>query len=336
MKLGIVGSGKIVQEFLPWLASSPVFEVAALCSTQRSAGKAAALCAQYGVPLHVTDYNQLLAAVDVVYIALPNLLHTAYAKAALEAGRHVIVEKPLAPCASEAAALSALAHRKGCFLFEAVTTQYLENYRKLRQLLPRVGQVKLVQCNFSQYSSRYDAFCAGQTAPDAFCAGQTAPVFDPQQAGGALMDLAVYNVSYIVGLFGEPQQVHYAANVEKGIDTSGILTMDYRSFKAVSIAAKDCAAPPRYVIQGTRGYLLQKSTANFCGPVTLHLNDGREEHFSLNGKRPRCAAEFEIIAHAIAAGDQELCSGMLETSLAVSRVLTAARQSAGIKFPCDK
>ena len=326
MKLGIVGSGKIVQEFLPWLASSPAFEVAALCSTQRSADKAAALCAQYGVPLHVTDYSQLLAAVDVVYIALPNLLHTAYAKAALEAGRHVIVEKPLAPCASEAAALSALAHRKGCFLFEAVTTQYLENYRKLRQLVPRVGQVKLVQCNFSQYSSRYDAFCAGQTAP----------VFDPQQAGGALMDLAVYNVSYIVGLFGEPQQVHYAANVEKGTDTSGILTMDYRSFKAVSIAAKDCAAPPRYVIQGTRGYLLQKSTTNFCGPVTLHLNDGREEHFSLNGKRPRCAAEFEIIAHAIAAGDQELCSGMLETSLAVSRVLTAARQSAGIKFPCDK
>ena len=326
MKLGIVGSGKIVQEFLPWLASSPAFEVAALCSTQRSADKAAALCAQYGVPFHVTDYSQLLAAVDVVYIALPNLLHTAYAKAALEAGRHVIVEKPLAPCASEAAALSALAHRKGCFLFEAVTTQYLENYRKLRQLLPRVGQVKLVQCNFSQYSSRYDGFCAGQTAP----------VFDPQQAGGALMDLGVYNVSYIVGLFGEPQQVHYAANLERGIDTSGILTMDYRSFKAVSIAAKDCAAPPRYVIQGTRGYLLQKSTANFCGPVTLHLNDGREEHFSLNGKRPRCAAEFEVIAHAIATGDQELCSGMLETSLAVSRVLTAARQTAGIKFPCDK
>ena len=314
MKLGIVGSGKIVQEFLPWLASCRAFEVAALCSTQRSADKAAALCAQYGVPLHVTDYGQLLAAVDVVYIALPNLLHTSYAKAALEAGRHVIVEKPLAPCSSEAAALAGLAHRKGCFLFEAVTTQYLENYRKLRQLLPRVGQVKLVQCNFSQYSSRYDGFCAGQTAP----------VFDPQQAGGALMDLGVYNVSYIVGL------------LERGIDTSGILTMDYRSFKAVSIAAKDCAAPPRYVIQGTRGYLLQKSTANFCGPVTLHLNDGREEHFSLNGKRPRCAAEFEVIAHAIATGDQELCSGMLETSLAVSRVLTAARQTAGIKFPCDK
>ena len=326
MKLGIVGSGRIVQEFLPWLAASRAFEVAALCSTPRSADKAAALCAQYGVPLHTTEYEQLLAAVDTVYIALPNLLHTAYAKAALEAGRNVIVEKPLAPCASEAAALSALAHRKGCFLFEAMTTQYLENYRKLRQLLPRVGQVKLVQCNFSQYSSRYDAFCAGQTAP----------VFDPKQAGGALMDLGVYNVSYIVGLFGEPQQVHYAANIERGIDTSGILTMEYSSFKAVSIAAKDCAAPARYVIQGTKGYLLQKSTANICGAVTFHANDGREEHFSLNGRRPRCAAEFEAFAHAIDTGDQELCSGMLDTSLAVSRVLTAARRDAQIRFPCDK
>ena len=57
------------------------------------------------------------------------------------------------------------------------------------------------------------------------------------------MDLGVYNVSYIVGLFGEPNQVHYTANVERGIDTSGILTMDYTGFKAVSMAAKDCAAP---------------------------------------------------------------------------------------------
>ena len=326
MKLGIVGSGKIVQEFLPWLASSGAAELAALCSTPRSAEAAAALCAQYGVPLHTTDYGQLLAACDTVYIALPNLLHTPYAKAALEAGRNVIVEKPLAPTAAEAAALARLAHQKGVFLFEAMTTQYLENYRKLRALLPRVGQVRLVQCNFSQYSSRYDAFCAGQVAP----------VFDPQQAGGALMDLGVYNVSYIVGLFGEPQQVHYAANIERGIDTSGILTMEYSSFKAVSIAAKDCAAPARYVIQGTKGYLLQKSTANICGAVTFHANDGREEHFSLNGRRPRCAAEFEAFAHAIDTGDQELCSGMLDTSLAVSRVLTAARRDAQIRFPCDK
>ena len=198
--------------------------------------------------------------------------------------------------------------------------------RHKKELLPRIGRVKLVQCNFSQYSGRYDAFCAGETPP----------VFDPACAGGALMDLGVYNVSYIVGLFGEPNQVHYTANVERGIDTSGILTMDYSGFKAVSIAAKDCAAPARYIIQGTKGYILQKSTANCCGGVTFHPNEGKEEHYNLNGGRPREAAEFETFARAMESGDQELCTRMQDTSIAVSRVLTVARRSAGIRFPGER
>ena len=324
MKLGILGAGMIVREFLPWLAGpeSP-FKVEALCSTERSAE---ALCGQYGVARHTTRYDELLSWVDVVYIAVPNVLHVKYTRAALEAGRHVIVEKPMAPTAAQAEELAELARSKKLFLFEAVTTQYQDNYAKLREMLPKVGAVTMVQCNFSQYSSRYDAFCAGET-----------PVsFDPECAGGALMDLNVYNISYIVGLFGEPNQVHYLANMERGIDTSGILTMEYNSFKAVSMAAKDCGAPARYVIQGTKGYILQKSTANWCGGVTFHPNQGKEEHFNLNGGRPRQAAEFHAFARAIEGGDQELCSRMLDTSVAVSRVLTVARRSADIKFPCDK
>ena len=324
MKLGILGTGMIVREFLPWLAGPDCpFTVQALCSTQRSAPVADE---QYGIPQRTTNYFELLQWVDVIYLAVPNLQHYRYAKVALEAGKHVIVEKPMACTAAQTEELAALARRKKVFLFEAMTTQYLENYNKIRELLPRIGRVKLVQCNFSQYSSRYDAFCAGET-----------PVsFDPECAGGALMDLNVYNISYIVGLFGEPNQVHYLANMERGIDTSGILTMEYNSFKVVSMAAKDCGAPARYVIQGTKGYILQKSTANWCGGVTFHPNQGKEEHFNLNGGRPRQAAEFHAFARAIEGGDQELCSRMLDTSVAVSRVLTVARRSADIKFPCDK
>ena len=302
MKVGILGTGKIVQEFLPWLVEHAPFTVQALCSTPRSAEKAQELCRQYGVPQHTTNYLELLQWVDVVYIAVPNLQHVRFARVALEAGKHVIVEKPLAPSAAQTEELVALARHKKVFLFEAVTTQYLENYAKIRELLPRVGTVRLVQCNFSQYSSRYDAFCAGETPP----------VFDPACAGGALMDLGVYNVSYIVGLFGEPNQVHYTANVERGIDTSGILTMDYTGFKAVSMAAKD------------------------CGGITFHPNEGKEEHYNLNGGRPREAAEFETFARAMESGDQELCTRMQDTSIAVSRVLTVARRSAGIRFPGER
>ena len=326
MKLGILGTGKIVQEFLPWLTENQPFTVQALCSTERSAPLAQELCEKYGIPQHTTNYLELLQWVDVVYIAVPNLQHARYARVALEAGKHVICEKPLAPTATLTEELVALAQHKKVFLFEAMTTQYLANYKKIRELLPRIGTVKLVQCNFSQYSSRYDAFCAGETPP----------VFDPACAGGALMDLNVYNVSYVVGLFGEPNLVKYTANIERGIDTSGILTMDYSSFRAVCIAAKDCAAPARCIIQGTRGYIMQKSTPNFCGGVTFHPNEGKEEHFNLNGERPRQAAEFETFARAIAGGDQDLCARMQDTTVAVSRVLTVARRDAGIRFPGDR
>ena len=303
MKLGILGTGKIVQEFLPWLVEHTPFTVQAVCSTPRSAAKAAELCAQYQIPQHTTNYFELLQWVDVVYIAVPNLQHARYARVALEAGKHVIVEKPMAVTAAETEELAALAQRKRLFLFEAMTTQYQPNYAKLRELLPRVGTVRMVQCSFSQYSSRYDAFCAGQTPP----------VFDPLCAGGALMDLGVYN-----------------------IDTSGVLMMDYSGFKAVSLAAKDCAAPARCIIQGTKGYILQKSTPNYCGGVTFHPNEGKEEHYNLNGDRPRQAAEFETFYRAMTAGDQELCARMLDTSIAVSRVLTVARRSAGVRFPGDR
>ena len=107
MKLGILGAGMIVREFLPWLTGpeSP-FKVEALCSTERSAGAAQALCDQYGVPRHTTSYDELLSWVDVVYIAVPNILHVKYTRAALEAGCHVIVEKPMAPTAALAEELA--------------------------------------------------------------------------------------------------------------------------------------------------------------------------------------------------------------------------------------
>ena len=113
MKLGILGTGAIVKEFLPWLAQSPAVELAALCSTPRSAQLATQLCIDYHIPRQFTDYAAMLEAVDTVYIALPNHLHAPYAKKALEAGRNVIVEKPMAATDAEAEQLAALARKIG-------------------------------------------------------------------------------------------------------------------------------------------------------------------------------------------------------------------------------
>lgn len=325
MKLAIVGRGKIVQEVLPHL-SGWGWDAAAICATPRSEEKGRALAAQCGGARVYTDCAAMLAdgGADAVYIASPNALHYDMALRALRAGWNVVVEKPMTGNFRQAEELAALARKEGRFLYEAISTIYQPDYAALRANLPRVGDVKLVSCNFSQYSSRYDAFRRGEVLP----------AFDPAMAGGALMDLNLYNLHWLVGLFGPPEELAYHANVERGIDTSGAVVLRYPGFRAVSIAAKDCSAPCRYIIQGTAGYLTQCTPANQCGEVTLHLNDGGEERFHTPVEH-RMEMEFRAFARQMAAGDLESCYGALEQSLRVSRMLTQARQSAGIRFPED-
>lgn len=325
MRLGIVGTGTIVDEVLPILGGCGWTPVA-VCATQRSRQKAEQLCEEYHMEAAFCDFGSMLAEVsmDAVYIAVPNHLHHSFALQALQTGQHVIVEKPITSNDREAEELAALAREKNRYLFEAVTTLYQPNFLTIQKILPRIGKVKVVSCNYSQYSRRYDAFQRGEILP----------AFDPEKSGGALMDLNLYNLHYLLGLFGSPREISYHANVERGIDTSGILTLDYGDFQAVSIGAKDCAAPQNYVIQGTRGYISQNIAANTCGPVTLHLNDGTEEYFDGNPSG-RLEAEFRRFAAQIASGELTECYKMLEHTLEVSRCLTRARLGAGIHFAAD-
>lgn len=326
MKLGIVGTGTITREVLPLLRSCG-WEPAAICGTLRSMEETKALQIEHTIAAAHNDYDQMLkeAEIDAVYIAVPNHLHFCFAEQALMAGKHVIVEKPMASNYREASALETIAKEKKLYLFEAITTIYLPNYLKTREWLARIGEIKLVSCNFSQYSRRYDAFRAGEILP----------AFDPAKSGGALMDLNHYNLHWLLGLFGVPEAVRYAANLERGIDTSGILTLDYGSFQAVSVAAKDCAAPWCYTIQGTKGYLEMHSPANFCLDIKLHLNNGTEETFAENPVS-RLLPEFRIFAEQIASGEHSLCYKHLAHSVLVSKVQTEARLGAGIRFPADE
>ncbi|MDE7245959.1 MAG: Gfo/Idh/MocA family oxidoreductase [Oscillospiraceae bacterium] len=325
MKLAIAGTGLIVNEVLPFLEGWD-WEVAAICSTPRSAGKAETLAAMCKNAAVFTDFSRMLAetSAEAVYIGTPNSTHRSMAEAALLAGKHVIVEKPLAVNLEEAERIADLAMKNELFLYEAITTLYQPDYEALRAQLHRIGKIKLVNCNFSQFSSRYEAFERGETAP----------VFDPKQAGGALMDLNLYNIHWVLGLFGAPEDVVYHANMDRGIDTSGVLWMQYPDFQVISAAAKDSGSPSRCIVQGTKGYLLQNTTANICGEVTLHLNDGTEETYHTETQH-RMEMEFRAFRQQMQERDYEACYRALARSLEVSSVLTAARRPAGIRFPSD-
>lgn len=326
MKLGIIGSGLIVQEFLPDLIALSGMEILAIQGTAASRDMVNDLCARYQIPHAVCSFEELCTTgIDTVYVAVPNFLHFEYCRRALESGYNVIVEKPMTSNLEEARVLQQLAEKKERFLFEAITTAYLGNYKKIREWLPRIGDVKIAQSQYSQYSSRYDAFQEGKTLP----------AFDPAKSGGALMDLNLYNLHYIMGLFGKPEDAKYTANIERGIDTSGVVVLKYPKFTAICMAAKDCKGLTGGFIQGTKGCIRSMSSPNFVGEVRLELNDGTVEIYDDHGSDKRLMPEFHAFIKSATENDFDFCRKMLDESAAVSELQTKLRLDAGIRFPAD-
>ena len=324
MKLGIVGAGSIVAEFLPKLREVPGLDVVGIMARRPEAARK--LCEENEVSLVTASFDELCeAGVDTIYVAVPNLLHYSYCKAALERGLHVIVEKPVTGHSREAVALRDMAKAKNLFLFEAITTLYLGTYRKIQEWLPRIGEVKNVESIYTQRSRRYDAFRQGDILP----------AFDPRQAGGALMDLNLYNVHFVMGLFGVPEEAKYYPTLERGIDTNGRLILRYPSFTANCFAAKDCGGVFGSTIQGTKGVIRTAYPPNLVGPVTIRLDDGTEETFDDQSAYERMLPEFNAFAKAIDGQDYDFCHKMLDQSVAVSEIMTRARIESGIVFPCD-
>ena len=103
--------------------------------------------------------------VDTVYVAVPNSLHFSISKEALEAGKNVICEKPFVATVDEARELKAIADQKKLIIIEAITNIYLENFKFIEENLDKIAPIHVVNLNHTQYSSRYDAFLAGDIQP---------------------------------------------------------------------------------------------------------------------------------------------------------------------------
>ena len=316
MKLALLGTGMIVSEVLPVLRDIDGIELVAILSTPRSIEKARSLAAEYGLSQATSHYEDILAnpEVDTVYVGTPNHTHYDYAKQALLAGKHVICEKPFTLLAEELEDLVSIAGEKKLFLLEAITNQYLGNFHFIKENLDKLGDVKIVSCNYSQYSSRSDAFKRGEIAP----------AFNPEMGGGALRDLNIYNIHLVVGLFGQPQSVQYLANMERGIDTSGVLVMDYGTFKCVCIGAKDCAAEIKSTIQGDKGSMSVFGSTGAMPAINLHLNGQEGQDLDLNGPHHRMHDEFVAFEEMISGQDFARAQVALDHSRAVMQVLDQA------------
>ena len=295
MKLGILGTGMIVKDVLTMYHELGV-EKTYLFSTKKSKSQALELIEKYHLDKVYTDYDELLQSdVDTIYCALPNHLHYEFSKKALENGKNVIIEKPITANSKE-----------------------LEDLKKL-------GDIKIVSFNYSQYSSRYNAFKEGTILP----------AFDFHKAGGALMDLNVYNIHALIDLFGKPVYHKYMANIERNIDTSGMMIFDFEHFKALCIGAKDCKAPLMNTIQGNLGAIVVKCPLSQMTEYEICYNDGTSEIKSFE-KKHRLIYEFKEFMRMMEENDVKKQKEMLELSLLISKLMEEGRMQEGIVFDNDK
>jgi predicted dehydrogenase len=316
MKTGIVGTGRMAAEAMETLAGMPGYELSALCCRPRSLPQAQELAARYGIQLATGNYNEFLEAdIDIVYIAFVNSAHYEPARQALLCGKHVIVEKPMCPTLAETQELVRLAREKHLLLFEAVTTLHFKNFFKIRELLPRLGNIHHIICNYSQLSSRYDRYLAGDYLA----------AFDPQCAGGSLLDLNVYNLNFVAGLFGTPTKAAYhAVRGYNGIDTSGTLVADYPGMVAVCTAAKDADGDNFALIKGEKGWLRVNGPVNTMPSFTL-CTDGERQEFALDDTANRLTAEFECFAKAWREQDYPMAYSLLDTACRVMETIELAK-----------
>ena len=147
------------------------------------------------------------------------------------------------------------------------------------------------------------------------------------------MDLGVYTLSLLTTLLGEPSGFQYHANPERGVDTSGVLTLQYPGTQAVCVFAKDCGSPPLALLEGTEGTIRIDGHPGRIERLTLIRRDGSEERF--NDLSFPSLPHFRAALRAWEAQDKAFFSRRLSASLQISRLLTEARRQAGICFPCD-
>ena len=326
IRLGTIGSGVIVKALLNQVAKTDGVRLTAVYS--RSYDRAAELAAAYGASRVFTDPEAFFQnpEMDCVYIASPNSLHYPQTKAALLAGKHVWCEKPFCTTAEQARELFDIARERNLMLAEAVPTAFYPNLQILRQHLPDIGRLRLVQGNYSQYSSRYDALREGKPLPN---------VFSPEFGGGCLVDINYYNVAFAVSLFGEPVKAHYAANKFGPIDTSGVVLLEYPDFVCQCTGAKDTWGENIVQLQGEDGYIVITGGSNGLTGIRLVTREG-EEFSGEAAPFGRWREEMAALCRIVQSGDRADCERRMEWTLATMRTIDRLRADAGIVFAADK
>ena len=321
IRWGILATGWIAELFVKDLLLTGHQVTAVGSRTQTSADRFAA---QFGIPTAHGSYEALAADpnVDIIYIATPHPQHAHAATLALNAGKHVLVEKAFTLNAADAADIVALARTKGLVVLEAMWTRFLPHMCRVRDIIAAgtIGEVRSITADHRQ------------KLPD-----------DPKHrlnaldlGGGALLDLGIYPISFTWDILGKPASIAALATFrETGADAQVATIFHYASgAMATTLSSSDSAGPNRAVVVGTKGRI--ELDRVWYSPTTLRVYDNENnvlETFdrAVKGRGMQFQADEaeRLIAAGLTAGDIMPPAQSVE----IMATLDEVRRQIGLKYP---
>ncbi|MDR1151607.1 MAG: Gfo/Idh/MocA family oxidoreductase [Bifidobacteriaceae bacterium] len=291
----------------------------------RDEARAAEFAQRHGIGSAYGSYRELATApdVDVVYVATPHPFHAQGALLALDAGKHVLVEKPFALNQPEAAAIAERARERGLVALEAMWTRYLPHMIRVRELVASgvLGEIRAVFADHGQKLS---------TDPHH-------RIMDPLLGGGALLDLGIYPLSFAWDILGAPEHIDAVATPSAtGVDRQTAILLTYPTgAQAVLHAVADAASATTASVIGTDARIdidpIWYNPANF----TLRAPDGTAIERFVSPAIAGSGRHLQALAleRIVASGELEGPELPLTESVAIMGTLDAIRRQIGLRYP---
>ena len=327
IKWAIVGTGYIANEFAKGLMEAEDCLFAA--NVSRNADKGKAFSDKYGGTSECfTDYDEMLAKadVDVVYIAIPNNCHYEYIMKALDAGKNVLSEKPMADNADQLREILAKAKEKDLFIMEGMWTRCFPATIKIKEWIDegRIGEPLSVNVAFDIKTVAEDWQPWKGTAAS---------------SAGALRDVGIYSIAWAYLVFPDgPENIHSVYHInEQGVDDCFRMLFDYGEGKSGYIGgAFNQQGGNGVEIVGTEGRITAGPELWHPTTAVLTLNDGTVEKQEIQFKATGFEYEACEVKDCLREGRKESRFFPLSETVKIADLIEKQRKEWGIVYPSDK
>jgi predicted dehydrogenase len=281
----------------------------------RTAERATSAAREFGFPEGSDDLDAVLRRddIDVVYVATPHSEHFTQAKAAIEAGKHVLVEKSMTPSASSTTELCALAESRGVFAMEAMWTAFNPAVIELRRrvLAGQLGEVRVVHANFCTFVPY---------RPES-------RLWAKDLAGGSTLDQGVYTLTFAHMILGPPSSVTARGTVVHGVDAEVAVVLDYKSgSRGVCVSSLRAHSPLNAYIAGTEGCIEVPGAFWNASSFTQRSvgTNGAVEEFTYQREGAGYVPMLRAVSHAILNGQTQCELRTHEETIAVAETMDEA------------